>query len=312
MLLKRFLANRDASVAPMLALAALPLFGFVGAAIDYSRAAAVRTDMQAAADGTALMLSKDASSSTSSDLQTKADNYFQALFTRTGVNNLTVGTNYASNTGGSEITLTVTASVPTNRTENGDQQSTCPIAEGGVQRRRRLCVDHSVCKGRQRRSQQLQRFVDLLGRLGCDQGTLQSSYTTESSCVANGKVWTPKSHSTWNGCITDRGNSGAPSTGAYDTNVIPPNSGVITTQFPAEQYGSCPQAIMPLSYNWPGMTTMVNNMAAAGNTNQAIVHGWQSLVGGGPYPTPPAMDPNFHYKQVMVLLTDGLNTQDRW
>jgi hypothetical protein len=37
-----------------------------------------------------------------------------------------------------------------------------------------------------------------------------------------------------------------------------------------------------------------------------------SLVGGGPYPTPPAMDPNYKYTQVIILLTDGLNTQDRW
>ena len=55
-------------------------------------------------------------------------------------------------------------------------------------------------------------------------------------------------------------------------------------------------------------------MSPGGNTNQAIglVLGWQSLVGGGPFPTPPAMDPNYKYQQVIILLTDGLNTQDRW
>jgi von Willebrand factor type A domain len=26
----------------------------------------------------------------------------------------------------------------------------------------------------------------------------------------------------------------------------------------------------------------------------------------------PAMDPNYTYSQVIILLTDGLNTQDRW
>jgi hypothetical protein len=55
-------------------------------------------------------------------------------------------------------------------------------------------------------------------------------------------------------------------------------------------------------------------MTPNGNTNQAIglQLGWQSLVGGGPFPTPPAMDPNYQYSQVIILLTDGLNTQDRW
>jgi hypothetical protein len=39
--------------------------------------------------------------------------------------------------------------------------------------------------------------------------------------------------------------------------------------------------------------------------------GWMSLTGGGPI-TAPAMDPNYTYSQVIILLTDGLNTQDRW
>ena len=30
--------------------------------------------------------------------------------------------------------------------------------------------------------------------------------------------------------------------------------------FPAEQYDSCPQAVMALNYNWTAMTTLVNNM----------------------------------------------------
>ena len=71
---------------------------------------------------------------------------------------------------------------------------------------------------------------------------------------------------------------------------------------------------MALSYNWSSMTTLVNNMSPNGNTNQAIglQLGWMSLVGGGPFPAPPAMDPNYTYQTVIILLTDGLNTQDRW
>jgi Flp pilus assembly protein TadG len=142
-------------------------------------------------------------------------------------------------------------------------------------------------------------------------GTCSSSYySTKSSCTGAGKTWTHANHNTWNGCITDRGDSTGPNAGNYDTNVVAPTTSVKATLFPAEQYSPCPQALMALSYNWSGMTTLVNNMSPGGNTNQAIglALGWMSLVGGGPFPTPPAMDPNYKYQQVIILLTDGLNT----
>ena len=58
------------------------MVGFVGAAVDYSHANSVKAAMQAAADSTALMLSKDAATLTTAALQTKANDYFNALFTR--------------------------------------------------------------------------------------------------------------------------------------------------------------------------------------------------------------------------------------
>ena len=39
--------------------------------------------------------------------------------------------------------------------------------------------------------------------------------------------------------------------------------------------------------------------------------GWLSLVGGGPFPVVPK-DPLYQYTDVIILLTDGLNTQNRW
>jgi hypothetical protein len=161
-----------------------------------------------------------------------------------------------------------------------------------------------------------------------------SQYSSQNKCTRNGgtwangvwtygvwtpgvwtqNTWTPKNHSTWNGCVMDRGNPSGPSTGNYDANVNPPDASINASLFAAEQYGTCPQAIMPLNYQWDAMKTMVDNMTSNGNTNQAIglAHGWMSLVGGGPYPDPPPMDPNYKYQQVIILMTDGLNTQNRW
>jgi Flp pilus assembly protein TadG len=137
---------------------------------------------------------------------------------------------------------------------------------------------------------------------------------SQSTCILG--TWTPAAHSTWNGCITDRGlpaPTSTPSPQNYDTNVTAPSAGTVATLFPAEQYDSCPLQMKGLSYDWTSMNTLVNQMAPSGNTNQAIglAWGWLSLVGGGPL-TAPALDPNYQYQQVIILLTDGLNTQDRW
>ena len=61
------------------------------------------------------------------------------------------------------------------------------------------------------------------------------------------------------------------------------------------------------------MNSLVDSIYPNGSTNQPIglVWGWQSLVGGGPL-TSPAKDPNYTYQQIIILLSDGLNTQDRW
>jgi Flp pilus assembly protein TadG len=126
------------------------------------------------------------------------------------------------------------------------------------------------------------------------------------------QTWVPNNHNTWNGCITDRGGSNAPDPNNYDQNVIAPTT-TAASKFPAEQYGNCPLQMMGLSYNWASMNSLVDQMYPNGNTNQPIglVWGWQSLVGGGPL-TAPAKDPNYQYTDVIILMSDGLNTQNRW
>lgn len=129
-------------------------------------------------------------------------------------------------------------------------------------------------------------------------------YNSQSSCIAHSKVWTPASHSTWNGCVTDRDQN-------YDTlNTVPSSGG---TLFPAEQYSSCPTTLMALSYDWTALNNKIDAMTPNGNTNQAIglVWGWQSLTQGSPLDAP-AEDANYKYQKVIILLSDGLNTQDRW
>jgi Flp pilus assembly protein TadG len=140
-----------------------------------------------------------------------------------------------------------------------------------------------------------------------------SSKGKKKKCTTS-TTWVPDNHNTWNGCVTDRGNSNSPHSSNYDTNVTAPSINNVATLFAAEQFDDCSPKIMPLGYDWQGMKDLVDTFYPAGNTNQAIglAHGWMSLVGGGPYPAPPAKDPNYQYQDIIILLTDGLNTEDRW
>jgi Flp pilus assembly protein TadG len=124
--------------------------------------------------------------------------------------------------------------------------------------------------------------------------------------------WIANDHNTWNGCVTDRGTSSGP-IHDYDRLVTAPTTSIPATLFPAEQNSYCSPTIMGLSDNWSAMSVVVDNLYPLGATNQPIglVWGWQSLVGGGPL-TAPAEDPNYTYKNVIILLSDGLNTLDRW
>jgi Flp pilus assembly protein TadG len=138
-------------------------------------------------------------------------------------------------------------------------------------------------------------------------------YKTQNKCVAAGKTWTLANHNTWTGCFTDRDQN-------YDTMNTTPTPANSPTLFPAEQYSYCKsssspylQPIMPLSYNWIALKTLITNMQPTGNTNQGIglAWGWMTLGMGAPF-NAPAKDPNYTYKDAIILLSDGLNTQNRW
>jgi Flp pilus assembly protein TadG len=132
-----------------------------------------------------------------------------------------------------------------------------------------------------------------------------SDYRSRKRCLEHGKTWTPKSHDTWNGCITDRNQD-------FDVkNTLPDESVAPGSLFPPEQASNCPLELRPLNYDFTSMRTMVDNMTADGLTNQPIglAWAWQALSTGNPLNAPiKAAD----MVQTIVLFSDGLNTQNRW
>ena len=446
---RAFSRARAGNVAITFAFASLPVIGLVGAAVDYSRANAVKAAMQTALDSTALMLSKEAMTDSSDQLQANAAKYFKALFTPTGVANINVTASYASD-GGSTVVVGATADVPTAfmnvlgypkititdsstskwgssrlrvalvldntgsmadagkmsalqtasknllaqlksaASVNGDvyvsiipfvkdvnvgtsnssatwldfSKDWTNLAVGGHDSTPSSSVgpgsscpyssrnDGYTCVTQAGGSSTLSTipssgsnkgYICPSNSIGCYDSVLTTTTSTKvvatgsyascwgytnCSCTGTGsnKVCSQTTTSTgyahtwfvdktkWTGCVTDRGSTAQPGTTAgHDQDVAAPTTSDSTTLFPAEKYSACPQAMMGLSYDWSGMTSLVNNMSPNGSTNQPIglVWGWMSLAGGGPM-TVPAMDSNYEYKQIIILLTDGLNTQDRW
>jgi hypothetical protein len=114
-------------------------------------------------------------------------------------------------------------------------------------------------------------------------------------------------HSTWNGCVVDRDQNN-------DTTNTQPTLGDTSTQFYAEQYSLCPnKPLSALTNQWATLKTTIDGLVPNGNTNQAIgaAWGWFSLTQTAPL-SAPSKDPGYTYNDFVVIVSDGLNTQNRW
>jgi Flp pilus assembly protein TadG len=139
----------------------------------------------------------------------------------------------------------------------------------------------------------------------CDATATAVATTTSTTTAAPyTHTWIVNSHSTWGGCVMDRDQD-------YDTQNTTPSSS--STYFPAENSTSCVPTVMmgTLSYDWTSLQSEVNSMTAGGTTNQTIglAWGWQALTQGSPLNAPSTTS---DMQQIIILLSDGLNTQDRW
>ena len=122
--LRAFRTARGGNVVFTFALATVPIIGFAGAAVDYSRANSAKAAMQAAVDSTALMLSKDAQTLTTAQLNQKATAYFQALFNRTDVSNIAITPTFTSPSAGDfKVDVVGTGQVATSFTNVFGQQT---------------------------------------------------------------------------------------------------------------------------------------------------------------------------------------------
>ena len=368
-LLARFRGDAHGNVAIFFALAILPILGMVGAAVDYTKANNARTALQSALDTTSLMLSKDAATLPADQIQIRARQYFDALYTHTEAPVSTFNAVYTANTGkGANVTVTASSSMNTdfvkvlsNNFQTLALNGASTTSWGSTKMRVALALDNTGSMASDGKIGALKtaatNLINTLKGTATTDGDVYISiipfakvvnvdaanynanwldwsdwetangscsnnfYNNQSSCVQAGKTWTPKNHNKWTGCVTDRDKDVNVN---FDTLNTAPTSSNPQTLFPATEYNENNEyyckpnnspflaTVMPLSYDWTALTTKINSMAPTGSTNQAIglAWAWQSL--SNPPLTVPPEDVNTTYSKIIILLSDGLNTKDRW
>ncbi|MDB5572967.1 MAG: hypothetical protein JWR79_124 [Tardiphaga sp.] len=365
-LIKRFGRNDRGNIAVIFAIALLPILGFVGVAVDYTRASSARSAMQAALDSTSLMVLKDvvAGAITASEIPAKAQSYFNALYNNKNAAEIGITTTYTAknSSGTSSVSVNGTAQVNTDFlkvagfTKLGISSGSTATM-GGTRMRVAMALDVTGSMNDANKLVEMKKaanglittltglatsnedvyisivpFAQMVNvgvtnksaswlnwdELGsCSSrydASFYSRFNTKDGCQANGGTWTSTtSKARWTGCITDRDQP-------YDTTKDGATNN--NTDFPAVFYtqnGSdiCPAEILPMT-SLIGDTSnkigaKIDSLVAAGGTNQAIgiQMAWQTLQSSSPFGTP-AKDSNFKYTDVLIILSDGLNTIDRW
>jgi Flp pilus assembly protein TadG len=317
-----FRTDRCGNVAITFAVAAIPVFGLVGAAVDYSRANSARTAMQVALDTAALTVAKEALNLSSGQVQVKAKSYFNAQFNRPDVKNLNLTFSMVSNGPGdftvvAEATGYIDASiVQVIGKKTIDLRTTAQVRWGFKGLELALALDNTGSMAQKNKITELKSAVKLL--FSILKANSKVSGDTKIAVIPFNTVvnigtdfvsapWmsfdTTVTTSNWNGCVADRDQPN-------DVKDTTPN-GSSSTMFPAALCGTLAKAI-PLTGDWDALNAMVDTMTPTGMTNVTIgmAWGWHALTQSEPFTQAQPVKPDV--EKVMILLTDGLNTANRF
>ena len=330
-LVARFGASERGNVMLTFALATIPVIGAVGAAIDYSRANAAKAGLQAAIDSAALILSRDAQTLTQAQLTSKATALVSANFNYPQATGLSVNTTFTTPQSGSFIlTVSGTADVPT--TFTGMWQPSMKIGANaevlwGMKRLElALALDNTGSMQSSNKMTQLKAAAkNLLKTLQTAAKkpddikvaiipfdttvNLGTSYknndwfdidSIDCNGWQNGNGCTSSNWKDyWAGCVRDR-------TYPYDVQDDAPTNN--NTKFPVYDCGSLAR-LLPLTNNWTNLNAKIDEMQPNGTTNVTIglVWAWHALTAQAPLSEASAPKPDLD--KVIILLTDGDNTE---
>ncbi|AVO44468.1 TadE/TadG family type IV pilus assembly protein [Phreatobacter cathodiphilus] len=324
--LSRLRRDAGGSIAITFAICLVAIFGFVGLAVDYSRGARVQAKLQSALDAAAVAASSRASGKTGDQIKSDALTFFAAQFKEAGVPTPTIVATVTDSTLELKATLALPANfLPVIGINSVDVAAASKTAWGITRLRVALALDNTGSMSSSGKMSALKTAtLSLLTQLqdnAKNDGDVLVSLVPFAKVVNVGTTYRNASwirmsdatvcswifcSSSWSGAIQDRDKNNDIS------NAAPSGS---STYFPAmnENYtGGTPTAIQPLTSNWGQLRSTVAQMSPAGNTNQVIglAWAWQTLTQGLPM-NAPAEDPKYTYKKVIILISDGLNTESR-
>ncbi|MFZ5692741.1 MAG: vWA domain-containing protein [Pseudomonadota bacterium] len=344
-----FGAARGGNVVLTFALATLPVVGAIAAAVDYSRANSAKVALQAAVDAAGLALSKDAQTLTQAQLASKADALVKANFNHPEAIDVTVTSTFTTVASGSfKLNISAGAKIPTTFAAMWQPTmtigSTADIVWGMKRLELVLALDNTGSMASSGKMTQLKLAAkDMLKTLQnaakkaddikvgivpfatdvnvgtsnvnaswirwdeweAANGTCsKSSNKTKAACENKNGTWTPANKNTWNGCVWDRDQS-------YDVNNTATSINLKSTLYSANQAANCPVSMMTLTNDWSALNAKVDAMTPTGNTNVTIglQMAFQMLSPVAPFN---ASAPKNDLDKVIILLTDGDNTQNRW
>ncbi|QCK88208.1 pilus assembly protein TadG [Phreatobacter aquaticus] len=325
--LRSLWVDRKANVTVVFGLMLTPIMAMTGAAVDYSQASRVQAKLQKALDAATIAAGSKAAGKTTTQVVAEGQVFFRQQFT---VNGVTTPTPTGTATANS-LTMTATAVVPTAFTgmfgvPSISVSATAATTWNFTRLRVALALDNTGSMASDGKMDALRTATqNLLNRF---QASTTSSADTYVSIIPFSKVvnvgtgnvnasWLDISSAqqcnrwycwnAWDGSVMDRDEP-------YDTrNTAPTNN---NTRFPATTSPAndpAPTQLIAPTNNWTALQATVAAMIPAGGTNQQIglAWAWQSLTQGAPL-HPPAEDPNYTYKKVIIILSDGLNTENRF
>jgi Flp pilus assembly protein TadG len=328
--MRRFWTDREGNIALVFALAAVPIFGAMGAAIDYSMASAYRADIQKSLDATALALTKIMPTDQAT-LDTVGNQFFQANLKSHNLSNLqltiqpdvgrlrlsasgTYNVQMANIIGAGAIDLSASAEakwsigkveIALALDNSWSMNSLGRMTQLKAASHNLLNVLESAAKQPDDAKVAIVPFDAVV-----NVGTANSAAEWLRWGVCAGSNCGPADATNWQGCVWDRDKNND----ADDTAPTTANA----TKYPAWQCNNTLNSnrlvsSMPLTTNWTSLHAKIDEMIPAGYTNVTIglVWAWHALsptpvmTEGVPYGTE-------NLTKFVILLTDGDNTRNRF